>query len=276
MKVSLIIAVYKDIEALNLILESLRNQSYKNFEVIVAEDGDSSEMADFLESKQNHFFFEIKHTTQEDNGVQKSKSQNNAIRAAVGDYLIFIDGDCLLYSNYIENHVALSGSNYIVSGRRVNTGPLFSKKLRNKEISSLWLEKNFIWQYFKIKNDAKEERHTEEGFSLKPHGWLHKLINEKRKKRFPLLGCNMSMYKSTMESINGFDEDLGNAAVAGDTDLEWRFEGIGCKIIPARFVTNQFHLYHKRSEHEYDRGVVEKMLENQQNKRYVATRGIKT
>ena len=36
---SLIIAVYKDVQALGLIIESLKNQSYKNFEVIIAEDG---------------------------------------------------------------------------------------------------------------------------------------------------------------------------------------------------------------------------------------------
>ena len=39
MKVSVIIAVYKDVEALELIIESLKNQTYKNFEVIIAEDG---------------------------------------------------------------------------------------------------------------------------------------------------------------------------------------------------------------------------------------------
>ncbi|MFY9082810.1 glycosyltransferase, partial [Aliarcobacter butzleri] len=39
MKISLIIAVYKDVESLELIIESLRNQTYKNFEVIIAEDG---------------------------------------------------------------------------------------------------------------------------------------------------------------------------------------------------------------------------------------------
>ena len=33
MKVSVIIAVYKDVEALELIIESLKNQIYKNFEV---------------------------------------------------------------------------------------------------------------------------------------------------------------------------------------------------------------------------------------------------
>ena len=48
MKASLIIAVYNDLEALGLILDALKTQTYKNFEVIIAEDGNSSEMKEFI------------------------------------------------------------------------------------------------------------------------------------------------------------------------------------------------------------------------------------
>ena len=44
MRVSIIIAIYKDLEALQLIIDSLKRQSYTNFEVIVAEDNNSKEV----------------------------------------------------------------------------------------------------------------------------------------------------------------------------------------------------------------------------------------
>ena len=50
MKVSVIIAVYKDVEALELIIESLKNQTYKNFEVVIAEDGQDEKMQAFIKS----------------------------------------------------------------------------------------------------------------------------------------------------------------------------------------------------------------------------------
>ena len=50
MKASVIVAVYKDIEALELIIESLKNQTYKNFEVVIAEDGQDEKMKAFIES----------------------------------------------------------------------------------------------------------------------------------------------------------------------------------------------------------------------------------
>ncbi|MEA2072504.1 MAG: glycosyltransferase, partial [Campylobacterota bacterium] len=168
MKVSLIIAVYKDAEALRLIFKSLKNQTYDNFEVVVAEDGESQVMADAIEFAKEEYGFEIIHLTQEDIGVRKSLSQNNGIKASSGEYLVFIDGDCLLYSTFIQNHVALSQKKSIVTGRRVNVGPRYSAQLRNEEITSEWLERNFIRKYLDIKEDAKLERHSEEGFSISP------------------------------------------------------------------------------------------------------------
>jgi len=273
-KISLIIAVYKDIEALELIFKSLELQTYKNFEVIVAEDGESQLMRSFIAKKRLEYLFDIIHTTQVDNGVQKSKSQNNAIKASRGEYLIFIDGDCLLYSKFIEYHMLLSGRKNIVTGRRVNLGPRFSTQLRDRMITSSWLEKNFVWQYLKIKEDSRRERHSEEGFQISPHGLIHKAMKKLRKKNFPLLGCNMSFYKSAILEINGFDEGLGNSAMASDTDLEWRFKGLGYKIISGRYIVNEFHLYHMRNPDEYVRGRDKAMYINQQNKCYRCKIGI--
>jgi glycosyltransferase involved in cell wall biosynthesis len=274
MKVSLIIAVYKDVEALNLIFKSLENQTYKNFEVVVAEDGESDVMASAIRHTRSKYSFEILHTTQKDNGVQKSKSQNNAIRASKGEYLIFIDGDCLLYSKFIENHVFLSDKQNIITGRRVNLGPKYSALLRDESISSSWLEKNFVWKYLDVKEDAKLERHSEEGFEIKPNGFICFLMKKLRKKEFPLLGCNMSFYKAAILEINGFDEGLGNSAMASDTDLEWRFKGLGYKIVAARFICNQFHLYHKRSPSDYDRSLDMKMTKNIEKKIYRCVDGL--
>ena len=275
MKVSVIVAVYKDIEALNLIFKSLEKQTYMNFEVVVAEDGNSEMMTKAIELAKQEYSFDIIHTTQEDSGVRKSRSQNQGIKASSGEYLIFIDGDCLLYSNFIENHLALSGKKKIITGRRVNLGPKYSALLRTESISSSWLEKNFVRKYFDIKEDAKRERHSEEGFRVKANGFIDRTIKKLRKKEFPMLGCNMSFYKTAMLEINGFDEGLGNSSMASDTDLAWRFRGVGYKIVSARFVCNEFHLYHTRSPGDYDRALDLKMLANQEKNLYRCRNGIK-
>jgi len=67
-------------------------QTYKDFEVIIAEDNNAKEMKEYVASIDG---LKVQHTFQEDRGVRKSRSVNNAILKSTGEYLIFIDGDFL-------------------------------------------------------------------------------------------------------------------------------------------------------------------------------------
>ena len=49
MRVSVIVSVYKDVEALALIIEALKKQTYTNFEFVVVEDGDCVPHSRFVE-----------------------------------------------------------------------------------------------------------------------------------------------------------------------------------------------------------------------------------
>lgn len=243
MKISLIIAVYKDIEALKLIIEALRYQTYRDFEVVIVEDGESPLMKEYIESIKD---FSIKHTTQEDLGIRKTRSLNNGIIASSGDFLIFIDGDCVPYSTFVESYVKLAEDGYVLSGRRVNLGPKYSEKLRNKELSALKLEKTFLLRYPFVAIDAIE-RHSEDGFRVSPDGWIYRTFIQNRKASTSILGCNYACFKKDIVAINGYDEAYRDTAVGDDTDLEWRFKAIGLKLKSAKYVANVFHLYHPRS-----------------------------
>jgi len=275
MKVSLIIAVYKDIEALKLIFQALEKQTYKNFEVIVAEDNNSLEMKQFLDNYKGTL--KTLHTYQEDLGIRKARSLNNAILASNGDYLIFIDGDCIPYTNFIENHVKLSEKNAIVSGRRCNLGPKFSKMLREGKIKSWKLEKKFIF-YFPLLAIDNKEGHIEAGFYFDPESWFYKKFLKNRKFNTQLLGCNYSCYKDAIISINGYDEGYGETALSDDTDLEWRFKAAEYRLKSAKNIANIFHLYHDRSFRaniEYKK-YLHKFLENKKHNRFICEFGLNT
>lgn len=243
MKVSIVAAVYKDVGALSLIVESLERQSYKNFELVVAEDDNSVEVKEFIKTVDK---IQIKHVYQEDIGIRKARAQNNAIIASSGDYLIFIDGDCIPFSTFIEGHVALAEQKHVLSGRRIEPGPSISSRLRNKSISILTLEKKMLWYYPFIWLDGGHR--SEEGFYFKPDGIVYKGILRKLNRNLNLLGCNFSCYKKDIVSINGFDEGYEGTALSDDTDLQWRFAAYGLKFKSCRNVANVIHLYHT-SEH---------------------------
>lgn len=240
MRVSLITAFYKDIVALNLIIEALKRQEYDDFEFIIAEDNCAPETADYLDSITG---IDIIHTTQEDLGIRKAQSMNNGIINSTGEYLIFIDGDCIPHSNFIAAHAELAEAGTVLAGRRVNLGKRFSKLLRKHKLGFHILEKFFPAFYPLLLIDGGT--HLEQGFSFRPQGWFYRnLIAKRRKKEVNLLGCNFSCYRSDMLAIDGFDECYGHTAVADDTDLQWRFKAYGLNLKSCKMAANVFHLHH--------------------------------
>ncbi len=272
MRVSIIVAVYKDIEALSLIIEALKTQTYKNFEVIIAEDAQDKKMRDFVSSISD---LDVLHTSHEDMGLRKTRSLNNAILKSSGEYLIFIDGDCIPYSSFVQSHITLAENGSILSGRRVNLGPSYSKKLRDKKISPIALEKNFALRYPFIVKDCTQG-HSEEGFRFSPDGFVYNLFLKNRRFTKSLLGCNFSCFKKDMIAINGYDEGYGESALGTDTDLDWRFKALGLNVKSVRYVANVFHLHHKTNPDFYttEKEALALMSEKQQQNRYFCDLGL--
>ncbi len=271
MLVSLIVAVYKDTEALNLIFETLSYQTYKNFEVVVAEDGQSKEMKECVENVRKKYDFKIIHTTQEDKGIRKARSQNNGILASNGEYLIFIDGDCLLYSTFIEGHVKLAKKNSVLSGRRVNLPQNLTQQIKNKKIKPIDIEKHYLTKYLYLAFD-KSVRY-EQGIYINPDSFLYKLINKKR--NTDILGCNFSAWKSDIVRLNGFDEiSYGESAIPDDTDWTWRFRNAGIEINSCKNTANMFHLWHKVHNRGSDLAPLKKLEENKKANKYICEGGL--
>ena len=241
MTVALIVSVYKDIGSLKVILDALRFQTYTDFEIVISEDGNSAEMREFVSNYP--FSNPVRHVTQPDEGWRKNKALNNAILSTSASYLIFIDGDCVLHHKFIENHLRLASPKGIVAGKRVKMGPKYSDLFRANIGNLLLLETTVEKEMLGMKQDRA--KFYEEAFYFNPSGILG-FIPRFRKMTY-LKGCNMSFYREAIEAINGFDEDYKLPAVGEDADLAWRFQGLGYKLISARNLAVQYHLYHKEN-----------------------------
>ena len=242
-KTSIIISVYKDIQALQLILESLTKQTVLSNEIIVSEDGESVEIKNFINSIKVP---NLIHLSQKDNGWQKNKALNRAIIQAQYEYLIFIDGDCVPFFTFIESHKLLAKKNHVLCGRRSEPGEYFSKLLREKKLSHSKFIKDYKKNYFQLKTD--NIRHYDESLYLHPHSKILKFINLLRyKKENHIVGCNFSCFKSDLEKINGFDEDFTQPTTGEDTDIERRMRHFGIKMSSCRYSANMIHLYHEKN-----------------------------
>ncbi len=239
MKISVIISVYKDIEALSLIIEALKLQTYKNFEVIIAEDAQVDAMKEYVDSIEG---LEYKHTSQEDLGVRRTRSQNNAILASTGKYLIFIDGDCVPAPRFVESHAYLAEEGKVLTGRRFNLDEEMSTKIRVKKIDVKGFLNNF-WFYNFFKMFDKESR-FEQGIYIDPQGLLYSLFLKSRDRHVRVIGCHVSCFKHEMIRINGFDEGFDSIMFSDDNDIDWRFRAAGLEMKSCKNAAVMFHLYH--------------------------------
>jgi len=271
MKVSVIVSVYKDIVALDLIIQSLKIQTYKDFELVIVEDAHTSEMKTYVSSIKD---IDYKHTFQEDLGVRKSRSQNNGILASSGEYLIFIDGDCILAPNFIESHVVLSEQNQALAGRRFNLDEKQTHQLREKQIDVQKYTQHFLrynfWQMF------DKSTRFEQGIYIKPKGLVYSLFLKNRKRNTRILGCNFSCFKSDMIRINGFDESYGETAIPDDMDFDWRFKAAGICVKSCNNTANMFHLFHKAHDRGDPSAQLKRMAEHREEGKFVCEMGLNT
>ncbi|MEY5068549.1 MAG: hypothetical protein RLZ47_411 [Bacteroidota bacterium] len=265
MKASLIISIYKNITDLKVVLDGLVYQTEKDFEIIISEDGCDRDVKTFIENYSINL--KITHISQPDVGWRKNQALNKAIIATNSDYLIFIDGDCVLHHRFIEQHLRLAQPRGIVAGKRIKLGPKLSEKLRNTPL--LEFEKGLLLKLPALIFD--KAKFIEEGFFINPNGPIN-FIASKRTMRW-LKGCNFSCYKSALIDINGFDEDYCKPAVGEDADLTWRFKGLGYWLISARNYAVQYHLYHKENWTSQEENL-EMMMKKQAQKTYRCLNGL--
>ena len=113
--ISVVIPIYNVSPYLRLCLESIENQTYPHFEVLLINDGSRDNSKDicleFVESD-NRF----KYIEQDNTGL--SSARNTGILNSKGDFLTFIDGDDFIDNNYLEElyHTALKNDSEIVVG----------------------------------------------------------------------------------------------------------------------------------------------------------------
>lgn len=115
-KISIVIPTYNRYPYLVKTLNSLKLQTFKDFEVVVSDDGSSDDTAKIQELQ---FPFPLKYVTQQNSG--RSAARNKGIAEAEGDIIIFIDDHIILDHRFVEEHY-LCHKNYQEEGVEVVRG----------------------------------------------------------------------------------------------------------------------------------------------------------
>ena len=95
---SVIVPVYNRIDEVDDLLKSLSEQSCKDFEAVIVEDGSSQPCKDIISKYADKV--DVKYYYKENEG--RSIARNYGLDRATGDYFIFFDSDCVIPPDYFK------------------------------------------------------------------------------------------------------------------------------------------------------------------------------
>jgi glycosyltransferase involved in cell wall biosynthesis len=228
LKTALLVSTYNWPEALQLVLDSIKSQTILPHEILIADDGSTEETKVLIELFSNSVNIPVIHSWQEDKGFRKSKILNKTIAKSNADYIIQIDGDCILHKNFVEDHIKNALTNTYLYGSRVNILPTYViEVLKNKII-------NFTFFSKEIKNKTRS--------IYLPFLSSFFKIHPKISKKFR--GCNVSFWRKDFTAINGYNEEFEGWG-REDSDLVIRMMNLGIQAKRLRYCGILFHIHHK-------------------------------
>ena len=234
---SVIFTTYNHPRWLEKTLWGFSAQSYRDFEIIVADDGSDQETRDVVESIKSQIDIPIQHLWQPDDGFQKCRILNKAIVASRGEYLIFTDGDCIPHPDFVKNHVDLAAENTLLSGGYFKLPLEVSRALTRQDIVSGnctrpgWLLRHGVAFTPKI---AK----------LFSHPVIGAILDALTITRATWNGHSSSTWKKHILAVNGFDERMQYGGQ--DREFGERLMNMGIRARQVRYRCSCVHLDHGR------------------------------
>lgn len=101
LSITVIISTYNAEEWLEKVLIGYSKQTYKNFDVIIADDGSRESTKELIESYKKSFPVNLTHLWHEDQGYRRQEILNVAITEATNEYIIMTDGDCIPRKDFV-------------------------------------------------------------------------------------------------------------------------------------------------------------------------------
>lgn len=231
----MVVSTYNRPDALWAVLSGLRRQTDRGFEVVVADDGSDHRTRAVVDEQRETLGTRLAHFRQEDRGFRLSRVRNLATDEARGDYLIFLDGDCIPRRDFVSAHRRLAEAGWFVRGTRAALSPDFTKLvLEHRTPVEEWSLPRWLW--------ATARR------DLKDPTPLLRIPGQAFRKRTPerwrgAQTCNLGVALDDFRTVDGFDEAYEGWGM-DDADLAVRLVRSGVLRKEGKFATAVLHLWH--------------------------------
>jgi glycosyltransferase involved in cell wall biosynthesis len=222
-RISLVISTYNQPESLAKVLDGVQRQRRRPDELLIADDGSGEPTRRLIQDWQNQAGVTVRHCWHPDEGFRKTMILNQALAVAKGDYVVFLDGDCVPHFQFLADHERLAERGYWVQGRRCFVSERHVKQFV-PGATPVWL-----WMLNgRIRGAAKGIR-------------LPKPLVRRDTKQRGIIGCNMGFWRDDLVAVNGLDEAYVGWGIGEDSDLGTRLYHLGR---PRKFVYGHAIVYH--------------------------------
>lgn len=265
MKISFIVLTYNRTDTLLAVLRSLATQCGPEHEVLVADDGSRQDEVDMLYSHCPIFRCPVRHVWHADTGFTAAAARNLGAHTSTGDYLVFLDGDCVPNSTFVQAHERLAQSGYFVNGSRV----LLSQRLTNAVLRGeidLPTQSATFWLRSRLKGDSNKLLHV--------LSWPWSVFRLKQGFEWHgIRSCNLGVWREDFVCVNGFDETFEGWGHE-DADLVLRLSHLGVHRKNGFLATEVYHLWHCENARDHESVNRQKVLQRMQTRMVYAEKGL--
>lgn len=211
-RLSVVVTTCFQPESLRLILAGYRAQSFRDFELVVADDGSGDETRRLLDEARQRGDFPVRRVWQPNRGFRKARILNHAVLHTRGPLLVFSDGDCIPHRDFLRIHAESCPEGGYAVGGWVNLTLEETKALTPETIES-------GGHHDRVSPAAVREMR-------RIHFWnrFYALFGKRRRPR--IRGRNVAVARSALFRINGYDENFDQFSKE-DSDLRDRLNMIG-------------------------------------------------
>lgn len=233
---TVLFSTYNEPRWLEWTLWGYATQAFRDFELIVVDDGSGPETREVIDRLRPQMPFRLRHFWQVDEGYQKCKGMNRAILLSESDYLVFSDGDCIPRADFLDWHLRLREPGRYLTGGYCKLPLELSHRITREDILA-GRATDYRWLA-----DHGLKRHT---LKLRlRRDWTRALFNRITPVKPRFHGHNASAWKADVLRVNGWDERMQYGGQ--DLELGERLNHAGVRGKTIRYSAICVHLEHGR------------------------------
>ena len=200
-----------------------------SLEIVISDDGSTDETPAIVQEFANTAPFPVRFVTHPHVDFHPARTRNSGARQTTAKQLLFVDGDCLLPPDHVEQHLRLARPGIVTSG--------YCARLDETTSHAITLPMIESGAFVKLTPPHELAKLA----SMHRKAWWYGMLRHHTKPA--LRSTDFSVSRRDFERVNGFDERFTGWGCEDD-DLGRRLRATGVRLRSILDRTFVFHLWH--------------------------------